>query len=311
MRTLRSLCLALCLFGLAIPAAAAAKTNVAVAIADESPAMFDAPAYQALHMKRTRYFVPWNAVSDPESLADVMAFATAARTHHVSVLMHISTDNFTHGKAKLPSVAAYKKKVGALIKLLRPLGVKEWGVWNEANHKSEPTYNNPKRAAQFFHAMRGMCKGCTIVALDLLDATTAPKYVKSFYKALSSSDRKKANLVGIHNYKDVNYRKTKGTTGVMNAVLAQNRRAKFWFTETGGLVNLAPNFPCNETRAASRTKYMFTLAKKFRSRVKRLYIFSWAGAGCSAFFDAGLVGPTGTLRPAYFTLRKTLPSFTR
>jgi hypothetical protein len=225
--------------------------------------------------------------------------------------MHISTDTFTHGKAKLPSVAAYKKDVGALIKALRPLGVKEWGVWNEANHISEPTHNKPKRAAQFFHAMRGMCKGCTIVALDLLDSTDAPRYVKSFYKALSPTDRKKANLVGIHNYKDVNYRKTKGTTGVINAVRAQNGRAKFWFTETGGLVNLAPNFPCNETRAASRTKYMFTLAKKFRARVKRLYIFSWGGAGCSAVFDAGLVGPTGVPRPAYFTLQKTLPGFTR
>jgi hypothetical protein len=311
MRSIRSLPLLLCVLGLAIPAAANAKTNVAVAIADENPSMFDSPAYQALKMKRTRYFVPWNAVTDPGSLADVLKFVTKARAANVSVLMHISTDVFTHGKAKLPSVAAYKKNVGALIKVLRPLGVKEWGVWNEANHKSEPTYKNPKRAAQFFQAMRGMCKGCTIVALDLLDSTDAPTYAKSFYKALSTSDRKKANLVGIHNYKDVNYRKTKGTTGVINAVLQQNRSAKFWFTETGGLVNLAPNFPCDESRAASRTKYMFTLAKKFKARVKRLYIFSWGGAGCSAVFDAGLVGPTGAPRPAYFTLKSTLPSFAR
>jgi hypothetical protein len=311
MRTSRLLLLVPCLLALAIPVAASAKTNVAIAIADEGTAMFSSPAYQALHMKRTRYFIPWNAATNPKALASADQFVAAAKAHHVSVLMHISTDTFTHKKAKLPSVAAYKKAVGKLVKHFKPLGVKEWGVWNEENHVSEPTYKSPKRAAQFFVAMRQVCHGCTIVALDVLDSSDAPSYIRSFYKNLSASNRRKANLVGIHNYEDVNHKRTKGTKSVINAVRAQNRSAKFWVTETGGIVKVTPNFPCNPARAAARTKYMFTLAKKFKSQVKRYYIFSWAGDGCATNFDAGLVGPDGKPRPAYFTLKTALTSFAR
>jgi hypothetical protein len=310
MRTPRLLLLVPCLLALAIPAAASAKTNVAIAIADEGTAMFSSPAYQALHMKRTRYFIPWNAATNPKALASADQFVAAARAHHVSVLMHISTDTFTHKKAKLPSVAAYKKAVASLVKHFKPQGVKEWGVWNEENHVSEPTYKSPKRAAQFFVAMRQVCHGCTIVALDVLDSSDAPKYIKSFYKALTPTQRKQAGLVGIHNYEDVNHVRTKGTKGVITAVQAQNKKAQFWITETGGLVNLSPNFPCSQSRAASRTAYMFSLAKKFKAQVKRLYLFSWGGSDCNGF-DAGLVNQNGSPRPAYATFVQQLPSFTR
>ena len=62
--------------------------------------------------------------------------------------MHISTDDINSQPRKpLPSNSAYKSKVGALVARYRPMGVKDWGVWNEANHKSQPTAKNPKRAA--------------------------------------------------------------------------------------------------------------------------------------------------------------------
>jgi hypothetical protein len=223
--------------------------------------------------------------------------------------MHISTDTYTHGVAKLPSVSSYKKNVASLIARYKQQGVKEWGVWNEENHVSEPTYKSPKRAAQFYVAMRQICHGCTIVALDILDSSDAPKYIKRFYKALPSSLRKKANLVGIHNYEDVNHVRTKGTKAVIKAVQAQTKRPQFWVTETGGLVNLSPNFPCSQSRAASRTKYMLKLAKKFKSNVKRYYIFSWGGSDCQGF-DAGLVNANGTPRPALQALAQALPGFT-
>jgi hypothetical protein len=308
----RLLALLLCLLGLAIvPASAGAKANVSIAIADENASMFDSPVYQALHMKRTRYFIPWNAATDPQALGPALQFVTAARAHGVKVLMHISTDTFTHGVAALPSVAAYTKNVKALIKLFKPLGVKEWGVWNEENHVSEPTYRSPKRAAQFFVAMRKICTGCTIVALDLLDAKSATGYIKSFYKALTPSDRAKAKLVGIHNYEDVNHKRTSGTQGVITAVRAQNPRAQFWVTETGGIVSLPPKFPCDEARAAKSTAYMFTLAKKFSRYVKRLYYYSWSTASNCGGFDAGLTRANGAPRPAYATFAQALPGFTR
>jgi hypothetical protein len=312
MRTHRRLLVVLlCLLGVAVPASSAgAKTNVAIAVADENASMFASPVYQALHLKRTRYFIPWNAIKDPKALVPAAQFVNAARAHGVKVLMHISTDTFTHGVAKLPSVAAYTKNVKALIKLFKPQGVTDWGVWNEENHVSEPTYRSPKRAAQFFVAMRKICTGCTIVALDLLDAKSAKGYIKSFFKNLSKSNRARAKLIGIHNYEDVNHKRTSGSQGVITAVRKVNPRAQFWFTETGGLVSLAPKFPCDQQRAAARTKFMFTLAKKFKRYVKRLYYYSWGGSNCGGF-DAGLVNANGTPRPAYFTLQSQLASFAR
>ena len=34
--------------------------------------------------------------------------------------------------------------------------------WNEANHQSQPTGRDPKRAAQYYNVVRSICHGCTI-----------------------------------------------------------------------------------------------------------------------------------------------------
>ena len=140
---------------LTVPASASAKTNVAVGIGDQSPNMFTDANWKALNLKKTRYFLEWNTIDQPDQLARADAFVTAARGANVSVLMHISTDDINSQPRKpLPSNSAYKSKVGALVARYRPQGVKDWGVWNEANHKSQPTARNPKRAAAFYKTFR-------------------------------------------------------------------------------------------------------------------------------------------------------------
>ena len=47
----------------------------------------------------------------------------------------------------------------------------EYLTWNEANHCSQPTCRNPERAAQYYLALRKHCRGCRIVAADLLDGS--------------------------------------------------------------------------------------------------------------------------------------------
>ena len=42
--------------------------------------------------------------------------------------------------------------------------VRDYMTWNEANHCSQPTCNNPERAAQYYLALRKHCSGCRIVA---------------------------------------------------------------------------------------------------------------------------------------------------
>ena len=296
---------------LALPGAAQARTNVRVSIADQNQAMFDAPAYRALHLKTTRYFIRWDAIRSPADLARADAYVRRARAAHVRVLMHISTNDFTPKRAHLPSVAEYRRSVGALVRRYRRLGVREWGAWNEVNHKTQPTWKSPKRAAQYFKTMRALCRGCKIVALDILDQAGATRYIQRFYRALGSS-RRFARIVGIHNYSDTNRASHhgRGTRSIILAVRTFNRRTQFWMTETGGVVNFGHSFPCNERRAAKSVSRMFGLARSYRRYVKRLYVYNWVGSDCNGF-DTGLTKANGQLRPAYYTLRKYLRSFRR
>jgi hypothetical protein len=293
---------------------ASARSSIRVGIGDQSVGMFDAPEYQALRMKATRYFFPWNGMNDQYALGKATAFVERAHSQGVSVLFHLSTDNFTLKKAKLPSVAAYTKQLKRIVPYFRARGVNEWGAWNEANHASQPTYRNPVRAAQFFKAMYGVVGSKdTIVALDVLDQGGVDRYEQRFFGSLSPTYRKRVKLVGLHNYGDVNRQRTTYTAMMIRAARHYNPSVKFWFTETGGLVEFGKSFRCSTSRAAARTKNVFSLAKRYQSQgVRLVMLYNWSGEGCGAArFDAGLTDPHGTPRQAYFTLKKLLPGYSR
>ncbi len=310
----------------AIPGNAVAKSkkvNVAVGIGDQSPRMFADANWKSLKLKRTRYFIEWNAIDQADQLAKADDFVKAALGAKVKVLMHISTDDINSSPRRpLPSLRAYKSKVGALIKRYKPFGVKDWGVWNEANHKSQPTTKNPKRAAQFYKAMKSRCKGCKIVALDVLDQRGVESYIARWLRYAGSSGRSSKVIVGIHNYSEVNrklgdskrskstsFKKYPGTRRIIRAVRKKNRRAKFWYTETGGAAKVS-SLSCNKTRQSNRTKFMFDRAKKYDKDIERLYSYNWFGSDCDRF-DAGLVEKNGQPRKAYKTFKSKLKRFRR
>jgi hypothetical protein len=317
---LRRLTLLLPILGLlAIPTVASAKVNVAVGVGDQSPKMFSDANWKSLGLKKTRYFVEWNAISQPAEIAKADAFVSAARAAGVKVLMHISVDNINSSpRTPLPSVAQYKASVGALIKRYKPQGVTDWGAWNEANHKSQPTAKNPKRAAQFYTTMKSLCSGCKIVALDVLDQAGVERYIASWLKAAGTAG-KTAKIIGIHNYSQVNRKITEkkasnrypGIARIIKAVRKRNSVAKFWLTETGGLASFGGSFPCSLSRQASTTTFMFSLLKKYDKNIERLYTYNWFGNGCTPQFDGGLVEADGSARPALAAFRKGLKNTTR
>ena len=304
----------------AVPASSsAAKIKVAVGIGDQSPRMFADANWKALNLKKTRYFIEWNAIDQKDQLEAADKFVRAANAAGTKVLLHISTDDINSSPRRpLPSVAAYKSKVGALVRRYKPQGVTEYGTWNEANHKSQPTARNPKRAAQFYKALKGMCSGCKIVALDVLDQAGVEKYIASWLKAAGSAGRS-AKVFGIHNYSEVNRRlkekrsssslkRYPGTARIIKAIRKKNKKGKIWYTETGGVANFGSAFPCDRARQANRTKFMFDMIKRYDKDVERLYSYNWfgtSGGGCEGF-DAGLVEANGTPRPAYATFRSGL-----
>jgi hypothetical protein len=301
-----------------LPAGASAKTNVRVGIGDQQLSMFDQPRFQARKFKIVRYFVPWNIMQNKDELALAKAYVQRARQDHIQVLLHLSSDDLRIKKAKLPSVAQYKTQIRRIVSTFRPLGVRDFGAWNEVNHASQPTYRSPTRAADFFveayRAIKPRCSFCNVVALDVLDQVGVERYMRSWYRSLSSTYRRRATLVGIHNYGDVNRQRTTFTRNMIRQSHAFNRRTRYWFTETGGLVKFGRSFPCSETRARNRLRNMFSLARKYRSSgVRRLYIYNWTAPpnGCGARFDAGLVNFDGSPRPAYNYLRDALPNYLR
>ena len=302
---------------LAVPAAfGAKKTNIAVGIGDQSSAMFDNSDFRALRIKKARYFISWNAIDDQRKLDQADAWLAGAQRAGVRPLFHLDGLDIA-GNTRPPTVAEYRTKVQALVQRYRSR-VPEWGVWNEANSRTQPVFrlSGARRTAKYFLALRRVCRGCTIVALDLLDAGNTKSYIRAFYKGLG---RRKglAKIVGIHNYGDTNRARRNNTKTIINATRRYNKRAQFWLTETGGLAYFATStrtvFPCNERRQARAVSKMFRIARKYRKRVKRLYPYNFFGTDCdtSLRFDAGLIRRDGTRRPAYNTLRRAMRNFRR
>ena len=307
---------------LAPAASADARSSIRVGLADQSPRMFESPHFQQLNIKRTRYFVPSDIMQDKEERLKARAFVKAARAAKVSTLLHISTADLRSKRGKLVSTSAYRKNVGRIVRYFRKLGVRDFGAWNEANHKTQETWNRVGHAVSYFKSMyrtvKRRCRSCAVVGLDILDQAGSDRYIRKFYARLSRTWRKRLTVVGIHNYSDVNRNRARGTSKIIRTVRRYNKRTKFWFTETGALASFGGSFRYSESRQAKRIKNMFKLASRYRrQRVQRVYSYNFFGietgtsCGSRCRFDAGLVHNDGTPRPAFYTFKQRLASYSR
>ncbi len=303
MKTTKRLLLPLLVLG-SLFAAAPASAAYTVGIGDQSPGLFANKLWKDLKLKKVRYIVPYDVTKDRDALAEVDRYMAAARSARQDVLVHFSAHRgcFNNGRysrskaCKLPSVSSYTKLFKAFKK--RYSYVKTYGVWNEANHVSQPTEKNPRRAAQFYTALKRNCRGCKVVAGDLLDSSNMRGYASTMNRALKG----RAKIWGLHNYADVNRNRTRGTTTLLKTVPGE-----VWLTETGGIVNFdaANGFRPSERAAATAIKRMFALAAKYdsrrsgyKSRITRLYPYNFQEQA-GARFDAALLGPDGSPRRGY------------
>lgn len=311
---------------LLIPAGASAKASAAqklptyrvlVGMGDQNAAMFSSPAYRRLRLRYVRYVVAWNAMRRRGSRERTLAYLDAARAARQRVFLHVSTGDYRIKKGHLPSKRQYRRWVGRLVRAARRRGVREFGSWNEVNHASEPTWNRPKRAALYFRLMRRLvlprCRTCKVVGLDVLDQRGVTRYVRRFVRGLGRRyARRYLTVVGVHNYSDINRRRTKGLREIMRAVRRYTgRRPNFWLTETGGIVKLGRSWKCNARRAARRLNYLFNTMRRYRRQLQRVYLYNWTGAGCRARFDAGLTNPRGKPRKGYYVVKRRLRRFRR
>jgi hypothetical protein len=286
--TLITLCLA--------PAARAAAPPL-VGIGEQNPEIFGDAHWRALGLKDVRVVASYDALDSPWQRAQLDQYMSAAHAAGARVLLSFGHSRIQGKEHHLPTVATFTYEF--LRFRARYPWVKDYLTWNEANHCSQPTCKHPRTAARFYLAIRRHCRGCRVVAADVLDGSKMVSWVKRFAHAVGTT-----NVIwGLHNYIDANRFRERGTKALLQAVKGQ-----VWFTETGGVVkrtNGSPvEFPESTAHAAKATDWVFRLAE-LSSRVRRVYLYHWTPPTAPhATWDSALVDPHGRPRPAYKVLRR-------
>lgn len=288
-----ALCVSFAAGSMATPPSASAVT---VGIGDNGPGMFADRDYQHLGSKISRKIVPYDFYKYRADRENLEQWLAGAKSQGVAPL--IAFNHSARSPRRLPSVSQFKYALRYL-KRTHP-EVKTFSPWNEANHHTQPTARNPKRAAQYYNAARQACRGCRIVAADVLDQKNMIPWIKTFRRYA-----KKPTLWGLHSYSDTNRNIPWSRSGTKR--LLDNVNGKVWLTEVGGLVAFGRDYRYSESRAKNATRRTLALAKKSR-RIQRIYLYSWFGTVHTSMrrpykWDSGLTSAGGHPRPAYYLVR--------
>jgi hypothetical protein len=280
--------------------ARAARRGPFVGISDQDPQTFSDARFTALGMRYARLITPWNSIfTEPDRLDTWLQAAKAAGIEPLVAFNYARGDVCPKRPCTLPSVGQYAAAFRAFY--AKYPWVRAYQPWNEANHQSQPTGKNPKRAAEYYNVLRSICHGCTITAADVLDATNLKRWIKTFLEYAKGKPR----LWGLHNYTDTNRFRSTGTKTMLELVKGQ-----LWLTETGGIVAFTTAsgkvaLRHDERRARKAIDYLFRLARTSK-RITRVYVYQWRKTQSGDRFDAGLVAPDDTARPSLAALRRQL-----
>ena len=151
-------------------------------IGDEQAEMFGDPMWQQLRTKIARYIAPYDALAHRDSLAKATEWIHAAEAQHVKVV--VAFYHSEHTPTRLPSVAQYQHDVQKFIR--RFPRVRQYQAWDESNRGNVPhLFSSPSATAtaQYYQALRRVCRTCTVIGLDVLDQyRTEPtvQYIEEF-----------------------------------------------------------------------------------------------------------------------------------
>jgi hypothetical protein len=278
-------------------AGAAPAGAVTVGIADNKPDMFSDPRFVEARVATARLSVGWDALSSGWQLARLDAWLGAARAAGVEPLV-----SFGHSpihRHRLPTVAQYMAAFRRFH--ARYPWVRDFATWNEANHCGEMTCHRPRLVASWFRRLRVACRGCRVLAAEVLDMPNMVSWVREFRRAARVEPR----YWGLHNYVDANRGHTSGTRRLLGAV-----KGEVWFTETGGIVSRTNRrkitFPESAQHAAVATRFLFRRLVPLSRRITRVYIYQWNITRRKTTWDSALIGPNGRPRPAYAVVRAVL-----
>ena len=267
-----------------------------IGMSDQKTGMWQDPRFKRLGIEQVRLLVAYDSVLRGDySRYDAWMAAAHARGADVLLTINHSSENPT----RLPSLGQYRRVVREL-RAHYPW-VHTMSAWNEANHVSQPTYRHPRRAAQYFNVMRRECRGCTIVAADVLDQRNMLPWLTQFRRVARNP-----RIWGLHSYGDANHFRPLGASSTR--LLLRSVRGQVWLTEAGGIVRFGTRYRggrAGERHAAQAVKRTFAVARS-SPRIKRVYLYQWNADPRFITWDSAFVAADGRARPALDVLRREL-----
>ncbi len=288
------------LLGLAALAPAGARARPVLGFADQKASMFADRRFVDLHIHQVRLNLPWDALQDPATLAQVDAWMRAARIGRFTPMVTIN-------HSRRPGLEHRDPTAGALATQVRrwrrrwPGQIRQLSTWNEPNLGKSPAL-----VAQWYRAIRRACPTCTVVGADVVDRRNAVSWVQRFVRAAGRSPR----VWGLHNYVDANTFSTRNTRAFLRAT-----HGDVWLTETGGVVSRRrPGvrfLGAGSAHAAQATEFLLDrIVRVDPRRLTRVYLYSWSTSATDANWDSGVIGPDGRERPELRVVRCYLGSCT-
>ena len=273
----------------------AARARADVGVSDGGAGIFSDWRFTDLGVRHVRLVVPWDvAVNGPEGTDKYLRAARAAGIDVHVAFEHGKVDDCPGTPCPLPTVDQYREAVQKF--RARWPWITSFTTWNEATHETQPTRDQPARAAAFFDVLTQECPGCEIVAADVLGGDPGmAAWIRAFQAAATATP----TLYGLHDYGDASRRSTADVDGVLALV-----HAPLWITETGGIVRFVrrdgvETMGYDEARAAASLGFALSLADAYAAQVPRVYVHSFTGGGR---MDTGLVAPGGQTRSSYDVL---------
>ncbi len=275
-----------------------------VGIADQKPEMFADPRFRDLKLRTARYYVPFDIAKHDFQLNRLDEWMDGAKRLKISPLITMERAISASTRKKgAPTVATYRRAVRFLRK--RYPFVKAYSAWNESNHSGQPLRKKPKLAVSYYKVLQRECKGCKILASDLLDDKNMVSWARQFEKALGKG--KKAPIWGLHSYSDANNFRSTEIRKLLGAV-----KGKIWLTEVGGVVERRSRFSRakfkgkGEKHAAKATAYLFDTIVRLSPRIERMYLYHWNSSTATDSWDSAFIGADGRARTSLQVVKNRL-----
>lgn len=292
-------CAALGLLATAPPAPA-----VTIGVADQRPDFLTTPSFQRTRIGQVRILVGWNAVDVAWQRVELDRWMAAARAARVQPLV-------TFGPARtspsfIPSSTRFRRAVEHFRD--RYPWVRQFSTWNEANHCGSRMCRRPGTVARYWRQLRLACRGCRVLAADLVDAPNLRSWVRAFRRAANRSPSR----WGLHDYLDANRFRTTYTRTMLSAI---GPRAQLWLTETGGLVDRnnrsRTRIPQGIGHAARATAFLLDRIRRVSPRIQRIYFYNWIADAPPSSWDSAFLNHRRQTRRAYAVLRDRLARLAR